>query len=75
MIVELEDYEEYKSDAPSIAATTRAQALLLLDDIARYFRLAEPSSPIPCLIDRARALADKDFIAVLGAVLERENAY
>ncbi|HEY8064123.1 MAG TPA: type VI secretion system ImpA family N-terminal domain-containing protein [Methylosinus sp.] len=75
VIAELEYDEEYESDAPSFAATTRAQALLLLDDIARYFRLAEPSSPIPCLIDRARALADKDFIAVLGAVLERENAY
>ncbi|WP_036293533.1 type VI secretion system ImpA family N-terminal domain-containing protein [Methylosinus sp. PW1] len=69
------DYaEDYEIDAPSFSATTRTQALLLLDDIARYFRIAEPSSPIPCLIDRARALADKDFIAVLGAVLEREES-
>ncbi|WP_400770266.1 type VI secretion system ImpA family N-terminal domain-containing protein [Methylosinus sporium] len=69
------DYaEDYEIDAPSFSATTRVQALLLLDDIARYFRIAEPSSPIPCLIDRARALADKDFIAVLGAVLEREES-
>jgi len=72
---EFDEIEECESDAPSFAASTRTQALLLLDEIARYFRLAEPSSPIPCLIDRARALADKDFIAVLGAVFERENAY
>ncbi|MBG0809510.1 type VI secretion system ImpA family N-terminal domain-containing protein [Methylosinus sp. H3A] len=73
--IEEEEIEEHVSDAPNFTASTRTQALLLLDEIARYFRLAEPSSPIPCLIDRARALADKDFIAVLGAVFERENAY
>ncbi|OAI25092.1 hypothetical protein A1351_17275 [Methylosinus sp. R-45379] len=70
----IEYAEDYEIDAPSFSATTRTHALLLLDDIARYFRIAEPSSPIPCLIDRARALADKDFIAVLGAVLEREES-
>lgn len=81
IVVAAPEYEEYEecaedeADAPRFAASTRAQALLLLDEIARYFRLAEPSSPIPCLIDRARMLADKDFIAVLGAVFEREESY
>lgn len=71
---EFEEYEGDKTGSPIFAASTRAQALLLLDEIARYFRLAEPSSPIPCLVDRARTLADKDFIAVLGAVFEREES-
>lgn len=47
----------------------RAQALALLGQVATFFRTAEPSSPIPFLIDRARDLAQRDFLSLLHDVL------
>jgi type VI secretion system protein ImpA len=48
---------------------SRAQALDLLTKVAAFFRAAEPSSPIPFLIDRARDLAQRDFLSLLDDVL------
>jgi type VI secretion system protein ImpA len=48
---------------------TRASALLLLNHVAAFFRSTEPSSPIPFLIDRARELAQRDFLSLLQDVL------
>jgi type VI secretion system protein ImpA len=50
-------------------AKTRGQALGLLDDVAAYLRTSEPGSPVPWLIERARALAERDFLSILRAVL------
>jgi type VI secretion system protein ImpA len=45
--------------------TTRADALRLLDLVTQYYQRFEPSSPLPMLIERARSLADKNFLDVL----------
>jgi type VI secretion system protein ImpA len=45
--------------------TTRADALRLLDLACQYYRRYEPSSPLPLLVERARSLADKDFLDIL----------
>ncbi len=45
--------------------TTRNDAVLLLDLVRAYYESYEPSSPLPLLIDRARRLADKDFMEIL----------
>ena len=50
---------------------SRAQAIALLDQVQRFFRHAEPSSPVPMLCDRARALAERDFMGVLREVLPK----
>jgi type VI secretion system protein ImpA len=50
-------------------AENRAQALGLLAKVAAFFRTAEPSSPIPFLVDRARDLAQRDFLTLLNDVL------
>jgi type VI secretion system protein ImpA len=50
---------------------SRAQALVLLESVQRYFRYSEPSSPVPMLCERARALADRDFMGVLEDVLPK----
>jgi type VI secretion system protein ImpA len=50
---------------------SRAQAIALLEQVQRFFRHAEPSSPVPMLCDRARALAERDFMAVLREVLPK----
>jgi type VI secretion system protein ImpA len=45
--------------------TTRAEALRLLDLVCQYYERYEPSSPLPLLIDRARRLAEKNFLDIL----------
>lgn len=45
--------------------TTRADALRLLDLVCQYYQRSEPSSPLPMLIERARRLADKNFLEIL----------
>jgi type VI secretion system protein ImpA len=45
--------------------TTRSDALHLLDLVCRYYQRYEPSSPLPMLIERARSLAEKDFLDIL----------
>ena len=45
--------------------TTRADAMRLLDLISQYYQRNEPSSPLPFLLDRARRLADKNFLDIL----------
>jgi len=44
---------------------SREDATRALDAIASYFRVNEPSSPIPLLIERTKRLVAKDFLAVL----------
>lgn len=50
---------------------SRAQAIGLLEQVQRYFRQSEPSSPVPMLCDRARSLAERDFMGVLRDVLPK----
>src|SRR5262249_42564057 len=45
-----------------LQASTRDDAIRLLEQIAAYYRSAEPSSPIPFLTERARSFAQRDFL-------------
>ena len=58
-------------DAPP--AETRMEALGLIDQVATHLRSAEPSSPAPYLLDRARALATRDFLSLLGEVFPADD--
>jgi type VI secretion system protein ImpA len=58
--------------APRYTVTNRAQAIALIDAVHRYFRRSEPSSPVPLLCERARALAERDFMGVLKDVLPKD---
>jgi type VI secretion system protein ImpA len=55
----------------SYRVLSRAQALAMLESVQRYFRHTEPSSPVPMLCERARALAERDFMGVLEDVLPK----
>ncbi len=46
----------------------------LLDQVAAFFRNVEPSSPVPFLADRARELAQRDFLSLLDDVLPERVA-
>ncbi len=50
---------------------SRAQAIALLDQVQRFFRHSEPSSPVPMFCERARAFAERDFMSVLRDVLPK----
>ena len=58
--------------APAEPAASRAAALALIDAVAAHMRKAEPSSPAPYLLDRARNLATRDFVSLLQDVLSDE---
>jgi type VI secretion system protein ImpA len=58
-------------EAVNYRVQTRAQAIALLDLVQRFFRKSEPSSPVPMLCERARALAERDFMSVLRDVLPK----
>jgi type VI secretion system protein ImpA len=47
---------------------SRQDAIRALDAIAAFYRQAEPSSPIPLLLDRAKRLVSKDFLEVLAEI-------
>ena len=53
-------------------APTRAEALALIDAVAAHLRLAEPSSPAPLLLERAKTLATRDFVALLSELLSED---
>jgi type VI secretion system protein ImpA len=58
--------------APRYIVASRAQAIALLDQVHQYFRRFEPASPVPMLCERARALAEQNFMDVLRNVLPRD---
>lgn len=54
-------------------ASSRAAALTLIDAVAAHMRKAEPSSPAPFLLERARALASRDFLSLLHELMPEDN--
>jgi type VI secretion system protein ImpA len=58
--------------ATSEPAPSRAAALALIDAVAQHMQRAEPSSPVPYLLDRARNLASRDFVSLLYDVLPED---
>jgi type VI secretion system protein ImpA len=53
-------------------AASRAEALALIESVAAHLRRTEPSSPIPSLLDRAKALASRDFHDLLREILPED---
>lgn len=56
--------------APTLATVgTRAEAISRMKAVAAFYRQAEPSNPIPLLMDKACGLAQHDFLSLLGDIL------
>jgi len=55
-------------------ATSRHEAFALLEQVAAYYRMMEPSSPISLILDRARGFANQEFLAVLRDLLAKPTA-
>ena len=55
---------------PSLSGVvkSRQDAIRALEAITAFYRQAEPSSPIPLLLERAKRLVSKDFLEVLADI-------
>ena len=60
---------ESEPSVPPRSVASRGEALDILQQVATHVRVREPSSPIPILCDRARALAERDFMSLLREML------
>jgi type VI secretion system protein ImpA len=45
---------------------SRQDVLRMFDKICQYYAKSEPSSPVPFLVKRARRLAEKNFMEIIG---------
>jgi type VI secretion system protein ImpA len=50
---------------PAFLVNSRQEAIVLMEQVVGYFGTAEPSSPVPHLVSRARSLANRDFMSIL----------
>jgi len=62
-----------ESTDKTFAVATREQVLQLLAQVINFFQAAEPTSPIPLLLERARAMASRDFISLLKEILPEDT--
>lgn len=53
----------------TFVVNSRRQATDLIGRVAGFYRAAEPSSPIPLLLDRAASSIERDFLSILKDVL------
>ncbi len=53
----------------AIVIASRADAVSAMRAVAAFYRQAEPSHPTPLLMDKACALAQHDFMSLLGNIL------
>ncbi|SNB74759.1 type VI secretion system protein ImpA [Arboricoccus pini] len=59
---------EAPADIPSTShgeIRGRDDVVLMLDRISTWYRLHEPASPVPTLLERAKRLVSKDFLSLL----------
>lgn len=61
--------ETADTEADPPAAGSRREALDILQQVATHLRAREPSSAIPLLCERARAMAERDFMSLLREML------
>ncbi len=54
-------------------AATRQAAVATIDAVVQHMQKTQPSSPIPYLLERAKALATRDFVSLLNDLLPEES--
>ncbi len=64
---------EGDSEAKSYSAATRAEATALMRKVEQFYKLTEPSSPIPLLVERARNFVAKDFTSLLKEMAKKDD--
>lgn len=59
------------TSARTYEVKTRPESTALLQQVEQFYRSAEPSSPIPMLIERARNMVAKDFTTLLREITQK----
>lgn len=73
------EQDEAESDANGLAQAngfsvgSRAEASAMIVGVEYYFRTAEPSSPVPLLLTKARGFMKQDFLAILNDLMAAES--
>jgi type VI secretion system protein ImpA len=62
-----------EGEARKFAAANRAEATALMRGVEEFYRRAEPSSPIPLLLERAQKFVAKDFASLLKEMVKRDE--
>lgn len=57
----------------SFSASTRAEAEALMAGVESHFRKAEPSSPVPMLLGKARSYLGRDFVMILKDLIKEQE--
>jgi predicted component of type VI protein secretion system len=52
---------------------SRADVLVAIDAIIRYYRDSEPASPVPVMLRRVRGWIDKDFLALMRDIAPAQS--
>jgi len=64
-----EEAGEEAEQGPQFWANTRPEAVALMEKVIAYYKVAEPTSPVPLLLERAIQLSSKNFMELLADVL------
>ena len=72
IVPEADDTETPEPDVV-FSADTRTDAGQLLVAVEQFYRVNEPSSPIPVLLIRARSFISKDFNTILAELMPRQE--
>jgi type VI secretion system protein ImpA len=67
-----QEQEQEPREAPAaeaVAVGSRAEAIARMQAVAAFYRQAEPSNPVPLLMEKACLLAQQDFLSLLGDIL------
>ncbi|MGO9418291.1 ImpA family type VI secretion system protein [Roseiarcus sp.] len=54
-------------------AASRHAAIATIDQVVQHMQKTQPSSPIPYLLERAKALATRDFVSLLNDILSEDS--
>ncbi len=68
-VAEAEAVSAVEAGSGGAMIASRADAVNAMRAVASFYRLAEPSHPTPLLMDKACALAQHDFMSLLGNIL------
>jgi len=65
----VESTAQPEEEGPKFWANSRPEAVALMEKVVAYYRVAEPTSPVPLLLERAIDMSSKSFMDLLGSVL------
>ena len=64
---------EGEAEARQFTAKSRGEATALMRRVEQFYKVTEPSSPIPLLVEKARNFVAKDFTALLKEMVKRDE--